>query len=74
MLGVLGAYGRLLGALKRLLGRLEPPKNEGLMQLLCTFNLKAIFDRFRWDVNPIRAEFQHVRKPSGITKIVVLSL
>ena len=74
MLGVLGTWGRLLGALKRLLGRLEPPKSGGLMQVLCAFNLKAIFDRFRWDVNPICAEFDHVRKPSSITEIVVLSL
>ena len=74
MLGVLGAYGRLLGALKRLLGRLEPPKNGGLMQLLCALKLKAVFDRFRWDVNPIRAEFEHVKKPSGRTKIIVLGL
>ena len=44
------------------------------MQLLCAFNLKAIFDRFRWDVNPIRAKFDHVKKPSGTTKLVVLSL
>ena len=32
------------------------------MKLLCAFNLKTLFDRFRWYVNPIRAEFEHVKK------------